>query len=80
MKIMKGNSIALLSAATLLLSSAALADESNSLASALTSGKAGVNVRARYENVDQDGVAEKADAITARLRLNYRSGDWKGWS
>ena len=41
---------------------------------------AGVNVRARYEHVDQDNIVEKADAVTARLRLNYRTGSWKGLS
>jgi|GEM_PF-5121105 len=41
---MKHNSIVLLSAALLLLSSAVFADESASLGSAISSGKAGVNV------------------------------------
>jgi len=79
---MKGNRIVLLSAATLLISSAtfAVADDSASFVDALTSGKAGVNVRARYEHVDQDGISEKADAVTARLRLNYRTGQWSGLS
>lgn len=72
----------LLSAAGLLMSSvtSVSADESNDLGAALTSGKAGVNVRARYEHVDQDNVSENADALTARLRLNYRTGQWRGWS
>ena len=79
---MKGNRIVLLSAVALLISSAtlAVADESASFVDALTSGKAGVNVRARYEHVDQDGISEKADAVTARLRLNYRTGQWSGLS
>jgi hypothetical protein len=74
------NTLGLLSAATLLISSAtvAVADESTTLGAALTSGKAGVNIRARYEHVDQDNVAEKADALTARLRLNYKTGTWSG--
>ena len=77
---MKGNRIVLLAAASLLISSAtlAVADESATLVDTITSGKAGVNVRARYEHVDQDGISEKADAITARLRLNYRTGQWNG--
>jgi len=76
---MKGNSIVLLSAASLLLSSAAIAaDESNDLVTAITSGKAGVNVRARYEHVDQDNISETADGLTARLRLNYKTGQWSG--
>jgi len=77
---MKGKRIVLLTAASLLLSSAtlAVADESATLADALTSGKTGVNVRARYEHVDQDNISENADAVTARLRLNYRTGQWSG--
>ena len=77
---MKRNTLGLLSAAMLLISSAtaAVADESTTLGEALTSGKAGVNVRARYEHVDQDNIAEKADAVTARLRLNYKTATWNG--
>ena len=64
-----------------LLAGSALAEEQGSdFASALTSGKASVGIRYRYEHVDQDNVAEKADASTARLRLNYRTGQWNGWS
>jgi hypothetical protein len=72
----------LLAAGGLLLSSTSTvsADEANDLGTALTTGKVGVNARARYEHVDQDGVTEKADALTARLRLNYRTGQWMGWS
>jgi hypothetical protein len=75
---MKRNNIGLLSAAILLISSAALADENTTLGDALTSGKVGVNVRARYEHVDQENTSEKADALTARLRLNYLTGQWNG--
>jgi hypothetical protein len=80
MTIMKGKRIVLLTAASLLISSAtlAVADESATLVDALSSGKAGVNVRARYEHVDQDRFSETADAVTARLRLNYRTGQWSG--
>ncbi len=77
---MKRKSIVLLSAASLLLSSAALAEESDSLGSALTSGKAGINVRARYEGVDMDNALKDANALTTRLRLNYKTGKWNGWS
>ncbi len=58
----------------------AAAGDAGSLAEAVTSGKAGVNIRARYERVDQDTITEKADALTARLRLNYKTGSWNGWS
>ena len=77
---MKCTNIVLLAAASLLLSSAALAvaDESANLGDALTSGKVGINVRARYEHVDQDDISDSGDALTARLRLNYRTGQWSG--
>lgn len=77
---MNCNSFVLLSATSLLLSSAVVADENSSLASAVTSGKAGVNVRARYEMVDADNGLKDANALTTRLRLNYRTGEWQGWS
>lgn len=78
---MKRNSIVLLSAASLLLSSVAIAaDESTDLVTALTSGKTGINVRARYEGVDKDNLLKDANALTARLRLNYKTGSWQGWS
>ncbi len=66
----------LLSAAALTISPAIFAGEADSLGEALTSGKAGVNIRARYEGVDQANIADKADAVTTRLRLNYKSGQW----
>ena len=57
-------------------SATSVADEDRDIKSALTSGKAGVSIRARYEHVDQDAFTEDADALTARLRLNYRTGAW----
>lgn len=53
------------------------------LASAITSGKATLAGRYRYEQVDQDSTTlndETANASTLRLRLNYRTGQWSGWS
>jgi hypothetical protein len=50
------------------------------LASAITSGKVTIAGRYRYENVDQDNALKNANASTLRLRLNYRTGQWKGWS
>lgn len=50
------------------------ADDSDTLASAMAFGNAGINIRARYEHVDQDSIPDKADALTVRLRLNYRTG------
>ncbi|MBU2676572.1 MAG: alginate export family protein [Gammaproteobacteria bacterium] len=78
---MKRSTIGFMSATALLVAAPfAAAEQSDTLADAIKSGKAGVSVRARYENVDQDGVSEKADALTARLRLNYKTGSWNGWS
>ena len=74
---MKRIVLVILSAALLVTSAAAAADEAASLTSAITSGEASVAVRARYEHVAQDAFAEDADALTARLRLNYRSAAWK---
>ena len=50
------------------------------LASALTAGKATIAGRYRFEHVDQDNALKKANASTLRLRLNYRTGKWNGWS
>jgi hypothetical protein len=38
-----------------------------------------VDLRLRWENVDQDGIAKEADAVTLRARsgLEFTSGDWK---
>ncbi len=79
---MKRNNIVLLSAASLLFSSAtiAVADENNDLVTAITSGKTGINVRARYEAVDKDNALKDANALSTRLRLHYRTGEWQGWS
>ena len=80
---MKRNRVWLLVLAASLLTSlgtTVFADENKGLGAAITSGKVGVNVRARYERVDQDGISQEADALTARLRLNYRTGQWMGWS
>ena len=73
--------IATVFASAALLTGTAIAEEETSdFASALTSGKASVSIRYRYEHVDLDNFVEKADASTARLRLNYRTGQWNGWS
>ena len=45
----------------------------DSFVEAITSGKPIVNVRFRYEMVDQDGMAEDAAASTIRARFGYRT-------
>jgi len=55
-------------------------DENLSIAEALTSGKAHLDFRYRYEFVDQAGITENANASTLRTRLNYKTGGWNKWS
>ncbi|MFQ6005356.1 MAG: alginate export family protein [Woeseia sp.] len=78
---MKSNTFAkaILPVVCLLLPVIASAQE-YSLEQALTSGKAQVALRYRYEHVDQDNLLEDANASTLRIRLNYETGDWDGWS
>lgn len=62
---------------------AVAAEESDDLISAMTAGRAHESIRYRYEFVDQDSpslINQQANASTARLRLNYRTGQWSGWS
>lgn len=63
--------------ATMLLAAPASADD---LATAITSGDASLNLRHRYEYVDQDSFSEDAHASTLRMRLNYATGSWRDWS
>ena len=68
--------------ATLSLAAPVHADShsSDDLATAITSGDASLNLRYRYEYVDQDNFSEDAHASTLRMRLNYKTGEWRGWS
>jgi hypothetical protein len=47
---------------------------------ALREGDAIVDLRARYESVDQAGFASEADALTTRLRAGYQTAPIKGTS
>jgi len=58
----------------------AAAAEETSVAETITAGEAAVELRYRYEFVDQDGFDENANASTLRLRLNYETGRWRGFS
>lgn len=51
-----------------------------SLTEAVSAGKAGVDLRYRYETVDQTGVTKEATASTLRTRLNYATGDYNDFS
>ena len=54
--------------------------EELALDEALTSGKAHVALRYRYEHVNQDNALKDANASTVRIRLNYKTADWSDWS
>lgn len=45
---------------------------------AIKEGKTDLNLRYRYERVDQDGMEKNANASTLRTRLTYQSGDFNG--
>lgn len=84
MKLYKQNKLvfALLSAGLLFSASSALAqaEDSQSIADAVTTGKASVSLRYRFEFVDQDGFSQDAKASTLRTRLNYRTARWNNFS
>ncbi len=46
---------------------------------ALTGGKVSFSARARYENVDQEGISEEANAFTVRTTLGYKTGLFHGF-
>jgi hypothetical protein len=50
-----------------------------SLAEALAQGKVSLQLRARFEGVDQTGLRD-AEAVTLRTRLGFTSAAWSGWS
>ena len=62
------------------LSGIAHAEEAQSISAALTKGKAYLDLRYRYEFVDQDGFTENANASTLRTRLGYKTGTFEGFS
>ncbi|MDA9919347.1 hypothetical protein N9D72_03590 [Porticoccaceae bacterium] len=54
------------------------ADTANSIAEMLSEGDTSLSFRYRYEFVDQDGVAEDANASTLKSRLTYKSASYNG--
>ena len=62
------------------LASAATPVLSMTFTEALTGGKVSLDVRYRYEFVDQDNPLDQAHASTVRTRLGYRTGDFKGFA
>jgi len=47
---------------------------------ALTKGKASIDLRLRYESVEQNNALKDAKALTLRTRLGYTTADYKGFS
>jgi hypothetical protein len=54
--------------------------DADSLANAITNGKASINLNLRYEGVEQDNALKDADALTLRTRLNYTTAEFNGFS
>lgn len=50
------------------------------LQAALTGGKPDVDLRLRYETVDQDNLLNNAEALTLRTRIGYTSAAWHGFT
>jgi len=61
-------------------SAIASAQAGATLGEALTGGKPIIDLRARYEYVNQDGFKQDANAYTGRARLGYETGVYKGFS
>ncbi len=58
----------------------AQAEDADTLADAVTGGKAYLKVRARYEGVDQANLTEDASAFTIQTKLGYKTGTYQGFS
>ncbi|MET0660138.1 MAG: alginate export family protein, partial [Steroidobacteraceae bacterium] len=69
-----GGTLLALAITCVLASSAAAAD--NGLQAAIVASKPIVDVRMRYENVDQDPLAKDAEASTLRIRAGFETGKW----
>lgn len=59
-----------------LLATAAMAEASSTLSSAVTGGTVNADLRLRYEAVGQDNAREDADAVTLRTLLGYTTKSW----
>ena len=51
-------------------------DDAAALPVALGAGKPDLDVRLRYESVDQDNFSDKGEATSVRARLGYTTGHW----
>ncbi len=53
-------------------------DPISSLPSAVTGGTPNLNVRVRYETVNQHNMADNANGVIARARLGFTTKEWNG--
>ena len=72
------NSLGKLAFVSALLAAPHSASAGEALFEALKSGKLWIDERYRYEYVDQDGIAEEANASTLRSRIGWKSGSFYG--
>ena len=66
------------SALALIVAGAAQPAAAQSLAEAIGAGKPILEMRPRYENVDQAGFVNQAEALTLRTRFGWETGAWHG--
>ncbi len=66
--------------ATLALPAAAADEDAATFGDAITRGKVLLNLRYRYENVDDDSFDDTGQASTLRFALGYATREWKGFS
>lgn len=72
------NSLGKLAFVSALLAAPHSASAGEALFDALKSGKLWIDERYRYEYVEQDGIAEEANASTLRSRIGWKSGSFYG--
>ena len=77
---MRSISVPVLTLGLLALSAAANAEDAASPRDAIASGHATLNLRPRYEFVDQDGRPDEANAFTVRTLAGWRTGAWNALS
>ncbi|WVM89678.1 alginate export family protein [Halopseudomonas pachastrellae] len=65
--------------AVLAMGSTMVLAEAASISEAVTGGKAGLDLRYRYEYVDQDGIDKSAGASTLRTRINFATAPYRGF-
>ncbi|RMG31120.1 MAG: hypothetical protein D6721_02215 [Gammaproteobacteria bacterium] len=66
--------------AALLLACSGSVPAADTITEALAGGKPSLDMRLRYENVDQTGISKNAHAFTLRTRLGYGTGTYLGVS